>query len=442
MKKLFVLALALMGIMQVSGQNKDNVRRSSLYTIKLDVPDSNPEHAEALKIMNEVYDQLVVPDCYNDFSLAVNHIAVGNLPEASSEEIDQYKKKGAGAAKFLKSAAGDIAPTLAAGPSISNEEYIARLMNYFTENKVANGLVAKWHSKPGTPAGTYDLDTELQVLTEKGLMGLSEDQKAQIEKGALVSTVQEKYADDVIGNSYVVVNRYSFLSGKELFEELSAPIVAQLASANPLVAVGLNATLEAMKKKFATGYFVRCHAYLFKLVYEPGAEADFLTNYWNTPDAFANANYRLEYVGKSDGRARARKATDGNVLAVAMQRATDKCYADLQHDNEQFRPFAALHEIDGQLGAYIGTKEGVTEKTAFNVYITEMDKNGKFSDKKVGSLKVEKDGVWDNRARTGLDEENADDDDEKVSGDASRTFTLFKGKPGKLGEGCFIKAAK
>ena len=125
-----------------------------------------------------------------------------------------------------------------------------------------------------------------------------------------------------------------------------------------------------------------------------------------------------------------------------MARATDKCYADLQHDNEQFRPLAALHEVDGKLVAYIGAKEGVTEKSQFDVFDMKMDKKtNRLVYNKVGSLKVQKGCVWDNRAGAG-DADFAEGDDDEGDSNASLGYTTFAGKPGKFGDGFFIKMAK
>lgn len=223
--------------------------------------------------------------------------------------------------------------------------------------------------------------------------------------------------------------------------------VAAAASANALVAAGINKSIDAIKKKYATGYFVRCFAYLFQLEYDEKTMNSFYENYWDNPTAYANANYTLKYLGRSSGRARARKADDGNIIGVALQRATDKCYAHLQRDNEQFRPLSALHEVDGKLVAYIGTKEGVTEKSVFDVFEMQLekDKSGesyKQVYKKIGSLKVQKGCVWDNQAGAGEADQAEADDDEDAKGDASLTYTTFVGKPGKFGEGHFIKLSK
>lgn len=468
MKKLIIAVLAMLSVVSTYADNKvkdAKFRRSSLYVLKMDIPKDKEVYQQALELIDATYDTLAVPDAYNDFNLATRHIDYPSLPSVTQAEMDKYKKssKGGGFGKFAKGlgnmALGTVtgavgAPNVTIGAGPSEEEYVAKLMNWFEADGTANKLVAKWHNKKGVDPATLDCDDNLELLADLGLVGLSEEDKDRITQagGSLVSAAKDNEVD-VIGNTYIVVNRFGFVSGDEIFKEVSAPIMAQLSNASPLVALGLQKTLDVMRKKYATGYFVRAYAYLFQLQYEEAEYNGFYENHWGKPDAFKQAKYTLKYVGKSKGRARARKADDGNVISVALRRAMDKCYADLQHDNEQFRPMAALHASDDgtQLFAYVGAKEGVTEKSVFDVFESQIDKNGKQEFKKIGSLKVEKGQVWDNRAgaKEAADAEDDSDeggDDKKEKGggkaDPNLEYTTFQGKPGKLGDGHLIRLAK
>lgn len=466
-----IVAVALLSVANMYADKKVNdakFRRSSLYVLKMDIPKDKEVYQKALELIDATYDTLSVPDAYNDFNLATRHIDYPSLPAVSEDEINKYKKnggKGGGFGKFAKGlgnmALGTVtgavgAPTVTIGGGTSEEEYVAKLMNWFEADGTANKLVAKWHNKKGVDPATLDCDDELVQLAELGLVGLSEEDKALITDngGSLVSAAKDNEVD-VVGNTYIVVNRFAFVSGDEIFKEVSAPITAQLANASPLIALGLQKTLDALRKKYATGYFVRAYAYLFQLQYTETEYNAFYENYWGKADAFKNAKYTLTYLGKSQGRARARKADDGNVISVAMCRALEKCYSDLQHDNEQFRPMAALHADDDgtKLFAYVGAKEGVTEKSVFDVFESQVDKKGKQSFKKIGSLKVEKGQVWDNRAGA-KDAANAEDDSDEGGDDKDKKekgggkanpnleYTTFQGKPGKMGDGHLIRLAK
>lgn len=455
MKKFILLVVALVATSAMFAQDAEaKYRRNTLYTIKLDKQKAKAEaYKEALDIMYNTYDTLSLPNAYNNFNLKTRHIQFEKLADVTEEEIAQYgtQKKGAAALKTfgkgLASSAASIATgsevQVAAGPS--EEEYVAKLMKWFEADNTANKLVAKWHNKKGADPAKADWDKDMEILADLGLAGMSQEELAEIESagGSKVAAAKDNEMD-VIGNTYIVVHRYGFVSGEEIFKEASAPLVSKLALAsNPMAQALIQKGIDALQKKF-TGYFVRCYAYLFKLEYAQEDYEKFYVepNYWDNPAKYADAKFKLTYVGKSSGRAKARKADDGKVVRVAMARATDKCYRDLQHDNEDFRPMVPLHEDGDKLIAYIGTKEGVTEKSQFDVLGKEIDKTGRVVFKKVGSLKVQKGCVWDNQVGAG-DAAEADEEDD-VKGNASLSYTTFAGKPkpGKLGDGFYIKLAK
>ena len=157
--------------------------------------------------------------------------------------------------------------------------------------------------------------------------------------------------------------------------------------------------------------------------------------------------FKLTYVGKSSKRAPAAmslktSATLDKLIARGTARATDAAIAALQRDHEEFRPMTSLHVIDGKLAAYIGMKEGVESGDKFNVYEAVQSANDPnvVEWKEIGTIKAGKE-IWDNRAGAGEEIEGAASD--KEDGKASAVpYTVFNGKPGKMGEGCMIRLAK
>lgn len=455
MKKFILLVVALVATNAMFAQDADaKYRRNTLYTIKLDKEKVKADvYKEALDIMYNTYDTLSLPNAYNNFNLKTRHIQFEKLADVTEEEIAKYgeQKKGIAALKSVGKGLASSAASIATGSEVdiptgpSEEEYVAKLMKWFEADNTANKLVAKWHNKKNADPAKADWDKDMEILADLGLAGMSQEELGEIEAagGSKVAAAKDNEVD-VIDNTYIVVHRYGFVSGEEIFKEAAAPLLSKLDLApTPMIKAGIQKGIDALQKKF-TGYFVRCYAYLFKLEYAQEDYDKFYVepNYWDNPSKYAEAKYKLTYVGKSSGRAKARKADDGKVVRVAMARATDNCYRDLQRDNENFRPMVPLHEDGDKLIAYIGTKEGVTEKSQFNVLAKELDKNGHIVFKKVGSLKVQKGCIWDNQAGAG-DAADADEEDD-VKGDASLKYTTFVGKPkpGKLGDGFFIKLAK
>ena len=65
--------------------------------------------------------------------------------------------------------------------------------------------------------------------------------------------------------------------------------------------------------------------------------------------------------------------------------------------------------------------------------------------KNVGSIKVDKGAVWDNRSGAGevLEDEAEDKTDKDANNASSAGYTAFKEKPGKkIGDGCMIRLSK
>ena len=122
------------------------------------------------------------------------------------------------------------------------------------------------------------------------------------------------------------------------------------------------------------------------------------------------------------------------LISRATARATDKSIAQLQKKYDQFKTLTVLNVTDdGQtMYAYVGKKEGVKDGDKFEALEQIQDENGNITYKKVGTVKVAKGKVWDNRHGAGEKIEGAasgDDDDD--DGDNSLEYTIFEGKPSK-----------
>ena len=107
---------------------------------------------------------------------------------------------------------------------------------------------------------------------------------------------------------------------------------------------------------------------------------------------------------------------------------------------------SSLHVIDGKLAAYIGLKEGVKNGDKFDVFEAVRSKSDPNITEwnKIGTIKVAKGGVWDNRAGAGEVIEGASEDksDKDAENANSKGYTEFQGKPGKMGEGNMIRLSK
>ena len=252
----------------------------------------------------------------------------------------------------------------------------------------------------------------------------------------------------LLSNTYVCVNRYGYMDAKEAIAISTAVLQMSLGN-NALAQIALKKGTDALAKKIK-GYFVRANAYLFKLDWNQDLQNKLELEYWdkaNQKKLMTDPAFKLTYIGKSSKRAPAAMSLKSStsldkLIARGTVRATDAAIAALQRDHEEFRPMTSLHVIDGKLAAYIGMKEGVESGDKFNVYeaVQSKDDPNMVEWKEIGTIKAGKE-IWDNRDGAGEKFEDAATDKEDDNASAV-PYTVFSGKPGKMGEGCMIRLAK
>ena len=453
MKKMIMLtALAAVSFStNVFAQQDDpdkNYIRNSLYMMKLDEPCPKEDYAEAFKIMSATFDTINFArnyERYNDFSLKQRRIDLSKLPEVTQAEKDAVGKE-----SKLDKMTADILRQQGLKNSLSEVEYAARLLKYFEQNKFAQNLVAKWYSKPTTPEGTCEFVDDLPMIYEYGMKGLSREAYDNAKATNNLTSMAYNSTNKLLSSTYVCVNRYGYMDAKEVVALTGAVLQATLGD-NALAQLAIKKGTELAEKK-VKGYFVRANAYLFKLNWSDELRQKLESNYWDKDKQAQLMNdndFKIVYVGKSSKRAPAAMSlksstTLDKLIARATVRGTDAAIAALQRDHEEFRPMTSLHVIDGKLAAYIGMKEGVKSGDKFNVYeaVQSKDDPNLTEWKEIGSIKAGKE-IWDNRAGAGEQLEgqatDKDDDDDKAS---AVPYTVFSGKPGKMGEGCMIRLAK
>lgn len=436
MKKLLLLLTCVAFAGNVMAQLEDDADkyyiRNSVYMMKLTEKAPNKEYEQAYKIMNATFDTIDFArryERYNDFSLKTRVLDLEKLPAGTAED---------------GKAAGESSSKQAA--------YVGRLAKYFKQDKTAAKLVAKWYSTPNTPEGKVKLDNDLINIQEYGMKGISEENKANLKAtGNLLTTYAKDTSDKLLKNTYVCVNRYSYMDAKEVIAAAGAVADVALQRANPLLRLAANAATSLAANKIK-GYFVVAHAYLFQLDWNEKCRFKVESDYWkDDPKVQAklidDPAFKLKYIGHSSKRAPAAMSLKASttlekLIGRGTVRATDRSFAALQRDHEDFRPMTSLHVVDGKLAAYIGMKEDIEAGDKFDVFEAVMSKDDPnvMEWKKIGTIKVGK-TVWDNREGAGEEIAGAaeEKDDQKAS---ANPYTEFKEKPGKFGEGHMIRLAK
>jgi hypothetical protein len=456
MKKILLLITVMCIGTIAMAQNETEVKyiRNSLYMMKLDMIPENEEYKHAFEVMNNTFDSINFArryERYNDFSLSERHIDWASIPTVTAEEMDAIEKESKKDKLIKEILTKDLGIKV---DTISEREYAARILKYFNEHKIGNQLVAKWHVKDGADVKNVAAwDNELSVIMDLGMKGLSEEDRTNAKKSENLINLCAASENKLLSNTYVCVNNYRMLTA----EEKSATAIALAEAAleflpGPAKIAGNIAVTAAKKAAEKTkGYFVKTNAYLFKLDWDQAKFDDFYADkvgLWYNPTSFAEkANYQLKYVGKSSksaGAGMTLKVDKVDALtARGAVRATDAAFAALQRDYEEFRPMCSLHEDGDKLYAYIGTKESIKVGDKFEVFIAEEAKDKTINWKKVGMIKVAKNGVWDNSEGAGQNIDGAAEDGDEKNVENGLQYTIFDAKPSKkIYEGCMIRLAK
>lgn len=390
LKNISILLLLLP--LKAIAQNSDDMvyRRSSLY--QLMIGHLNQEYSAQIKT---AFLNLPISDHYNDHNLSVR---VVEMPEK------------------LKNA----------GKDFENNSITA----FLERNLIASRLVAKWFNRD-INNGVCDMS----LVKSRGLYNASEFDRQLAMQSARGKALLEDAGEDLISNTFVVVNDIRYYN-KNQGAKIAAGIIGGL------IAIAGKGSESAQKNAESTanlisslkGFAVKINSFLYQLVWDDDtANKFYATQYEVAPDeakykAFEDGRsaYKLKYIGKvkSSGSTTSflgisEKRPD-LMFAKALQRAIDENIVDLQQEFEVFRVKSPLISTE-PLKAYIGMKEGVTEKSRYEVLEAYEGEDGKCKYKRVGIIAPEPNMIWDNRYMADLEKTNN-------SGLNATTFKKISGK--------------
>lgn len=395
----FFLCFSLTGFSQEE-PSLANYKRSSLYTFM--VSDLQQAHSQTIQ---DAFISYPIPDKFNNHNGELR-----TLPKVVDESLSK---------KEIKELQRD---------SISN---------FLSNNAIAKAIVAKWFNR--SENGGFNMD----LIAERGSYSASDiDIKIakQSERGlAMVADAGE----ELLKNTFVVVNNFKYTNKEEVAKKASGLLSAVSSVASATGAGGLSLAVDATSLGVGVmgkGFIIKTDALLYRLVWDEETAAIFYNDYW-TEDAdldlekvaaFENSSiFKLEYIGTETAWADLQssaftKKNDDELIAVATKKAGDAVIAKLQRAYEVFRTKTPLLSGD-PLSAKIGLKEGLEKGDKYEVLEQIINDEGKTEYKRVGTIKVEKNMIWDNRFMA--DEENTSEIE----------FTSFSGSKNKYYAGMLIR---
>ena len=401
----------------LAGQKKksvDNIKykRNSLSTFLVTYGDFENKD----KLVG-AYDNYAFPDKYNDHRVGPKNVDLTNVILSEKEvseilnELGETKIKYESRTKLGKAIYGDRY-------RYSSIE-VYRIYKWISENIIGSMLIDKWFDNNSD--GVFDLD----LIIERGLYSASKkDIDNALAGSAIINTVIEGAALDIIPQTYLVFNNISLFSNEVAATYIRDSAMEKIKTMEEGLVKDLAIKgIEKIYKKTSEGYTVWTTAYLFKLKWDKFNQLE-LYSFWGDKPGFLSKNFEVEHVGTEKANSlitfslkRSDKGrTVDDIINLATVRNVEKAFSKLTKKYESFKPNILLAEIS-PLTAFIGMKEGLKGGETFEVLNEEYDdKTGKIFYKSVGRIKVNRKLIWDNRYSTA----------EEPSSNLDRT--TFKGK--------------
>jgi hypothetical protein len=296
---------------------------------------------------------------------------------------------------------------------LSDDEMAVVVAKYLKDNKVGNKLVAKWFDRKAN--GFFDID----LISQRGLISASFTDIKTAEASAEGKALLQTAGLDLINNTFVVVSKMKFYENEPVARV--AREAAVLAASKLGMAILRDKAIDVANKgydKAKEGYSVWTTSYLYKLKWDDTTSNTFYQDLWidastegNVAEKKANFDksdlFQLEFIGSENSTSLvtfslSEKRTEDQIVNLAVTRNVDNVYAKLQKKYDVFKTKVPLF-TGNPLTAKIGMKEGLEGGEKFEVLEANMDpKTGIIEYKKKGTIKVDKNLIWDNRYNAGL----------------------------------------
>ncbi|MBE9467980.1 MAG: hypothetical protein IMY72_06620 [Bacteroidetes bacterium] len=438
-KFFLIILLAIGSVLPLSAQEKDAeintiYRRSSLYPVLLV---TNPAFSdESDSTLNDMvmksYEKAPFPDKYNDHRVFDASFKFSDYVDVKA--TDDAKKDAKKNGKKNNQRKIDL-------------KYISAINKYMNEKKIAHKMVAKWFNRKEN--GMFDAN----LIAERGSYDASKMQVALASASIRGMADVQDAGYELINKTFFVVNKMKFVKNEPIAKaiEISAIAIAEKTIKNDLAQALAIKAAEIAYNASKDGYSVWTASYLYQLDWNEDIAYNFYDNMWmdeswtDSTDLSKEARkaafdttsiFKFKYLGFQKAKSlvliSAGKKTE-EIIQVATIRNVDRVYTKLQKAYDVFKTKTPILSTD-PVTASIGLKEGVESGDKFDVLEMVVDsKTGLTKYDKVGQVKANKKGLWDNRYNMKI-EENPEDVEIKA--------TMFKGGGKKIMSGMLLRQVK
>ena len=439
---LFVSILCCSLMAQSEGELQE-YRRNSLSTMMV-------YHSEDTFGMHiyEAFQAIPIPDKYDDHSFGWNVIL--------NDSIRGVKRKNTG---LIKAAYGK---QLSKNEVDKNGKALEKILN---KNQCAKVMVAKWFGMDFTDSLCNPWNGfNMSLIQQRGQYNASDLDVEKALNTSLGLAILSDAGEELLNNTFILVNDMTYVTAEEKAAVAKVAMSILGALVDGLTGSDMGSNLAVVGGAIAdsyTGFTVKTHSYLFQLEWNDSIANTFYNNYYvENPRcatdsskiiAFINDTslFRVKYVAHEyefDAKSTLKgKYSREELVKTVCTQSMDKNIAALQLAYEDFKVKTPVYEVitneKGKVVGYtakIGMKEGITEKSSFQVVQRIIDpETNRTKYRYVATLVPVKGKIWDNRYNAVIEgntgsELNATQFKKKGGGEILPGMLIIEGKYRKV----------
>ena len=298
------------------------------------------------------------------------------------------------------------------------------------QQHIASRLVARWFQRKKSTG-----ICSMNLVQERGYNNASEMEKRLAALSVRKDALLQDAGEELIGSTFVLINDIRYID-KSSGSAVIGGIVSAAIQTNNILNGSNTIGQDDLGTLIATykGFNVKINTYLYQLVWDKDISSFFYNEiYTDTIDDRKKQNFEnyrgkftLIFLGMQESSGKdisfmgINESEPQVMVRKACQRALDENVANLQKNFDVFKIKSPLLAV-APLKCEIGKKEGITEKSRFEVLEAVEDDKGHIEYKRVGVIRPAKNLIWDNRFMA---------KEEKAEG-AELGFTTFEKVSGK-----------
>lgn len=399
MKKFYsVVALAsfCLGANATYAQKKANdvpeYQRSSLHQVLLTTDEPTCSDPSVAKYLDEAWANYPFPSKYNNHKIDFCKAKAGS-------------PKGSVARLIAKYANGDLPSNVEElkqlKGALSGKEYVAELeqkCNEFIDSeKLAHKLLIKWFDIKEDGSYSTDLINERACYNQTLTEAIAASNTSSGAAGIALKTAENLLNTTFI--SFVKMEAYENEPYAALMKNILIAIGEQ--SGNAMALKAATAGAEKLYEKTKDGYSITSTNMLYRLNWNDSVSAVFYDCFTKDDKIdmkkFYETPFSMEFLGSDRSSATVLFSDDAEqAVKTAAIRNLDKQLVKMANSYDVFKPVAPIISLN-PLKADMGTKEGLKGGEKFDVLEAVFDsETQKVVYQKVGTVKVDKKGVWNN----------------------------------------------